>query len=80
MDFVLRILGTGFSGIFVSGTLIPDSDRKRDSGFLELYSELQYSGFQISPAKISRIPESSFTYMGRPFLVSWNSSLSPHSH
>ena len=56
------ILGTGFSGIFVSGTVILDSSRKRDYGFLELYSE-----FQISRGKISRIPESGFRYLGRPF-------------
>ena len=39
--------GTGFP-ILVSGTWIPDSNRYRDSGFLELYSRYyRKPGFQI---------------------------------
>ena len=36
-----------------------------DSGFLHLYSGFQGPGFRIPNAKISRIPESRFLYMGR---------------
>ena len=46
--------------VFVSGTWILESSRQWDSGFLELCSGFQSTGFQIS-----RIPESEFSYMGR---------------
>ena len=46
--------------VFVSGTWILESNRQWDSGFLELCSGFQSTGFQIS-----RIPESEFSYMGR---------------
>ena len=42
------------SGFFVSEIWIPDSNRKRDSGFLKLSSRFQSPGFQIPQAKISR--------------------------
>ena len=45
-----RIPGTGQFQILCQWNL--------DSGFLELHSELQSSGFRILQAKISRIPES----------------------
>ena len=41
-----RILGNGFQ-IFVNATWIPDSNRQRNSGFLELYSRFQDPGFRI---------------------------------
>ena len=60
-----RILGNGFQ-IFVNATWIPDSNRWRNSGFLELYEGFKGSqGFRIPQAKMSRILESGFPYMGR---------------
>ena len=44
--------------VFVSGTWILDSNRKWDSGFLELYSGFQRAGFSIPQGKISQIPDS----------------------
>ena len=56
--------GSGFP-ILVSGTWIPDSNRYRDSGFLELYSRYyRKPGFQIPQAKISGTPEFGFLYVG----------------
>ena len=42
------------SGFFVSEIWIPDSNRKRDSGFLKLSSRFQSPGFPMPQAKISR--------------------------
>ena len=53
------------SGFFVCGTGIPDFDLKWDFGLLELHSRFQSPRFWIPRAKISRIPESVFPYMGR---------------
>ena len=52
MDSGLLVLDSGF---FVSGPWIPDSNRQRDSGFLEPYSRIQS---RIPKAKISRVLES----------------------
>ena len=52
-----RILTTGFL-IFFSGPWIPDSNCYWDSGFLQLYSGFQGSGFRIPQAKFSKIPDS----------------------
>ena len=75
------VLNSGFyavdSWFFVSGTWIPDSNNKWDSGFLELYSAFQRSGFLILliseiliPCALFRIPkirisDSKFLYMRR---------------
>ena len=48
------------SGIPGSYTCIPDS-KAQDSGF----HKQKFSRFRIPDAKISRIPESGFLYMGR---------------
>ena len=54
LDFGFRAVDSGFklldSPSLLSGSWIPDS------GFLQLYSRFQGPGFQISQAKISRIP------------------------
>jgi len=55
------ISGTGFL-IHVSGIWIPDSNRKWDSGLLELYSGFQTPGFWIPEANISQIPDSASKY------------------
>ena len=59
------------SGRFVSGIWIPDSYRKRDSGFLELYSGFQSPGFRIPEANISRIniPETAFPFKEVTFVL-----------
>ena len=44
--------------VFASGTWILDSNRKWDSGFLELYCGFQRPGFAIPRGKISQIPDS----------------------
>ena len=61
-----RIPGTKLQ-IFFSGTWIPDSNWQWDYGFLQLCSGFHRPGFQIPHAKISRIPESGFSYMARNF-------------
>ena len=48
MDYGFQLLDSGF---FMSGTWTPDSNRQRDSGLLELYSEIPSSGFWIPEAK-----------------------------
>ena len=61
-------------GFLVSGTWIPDFNRYRDSGFLELNSGFPSAGFPIlqeqirrlnldSTSKISHIPEFGLPYM-----------------
>ena len=55
-----RIPGTGFQSLSVELGFSLNSKRQWDSGFLELYSGFQSTGFQISP-----IPESEFHYMRR---------------
>ena len=55
---------------FFSGTWILDSNPFYDSRFLELYSRFQNSGFQISQAKLSQIPESGFPCIGQENLSS----------
>ena len=52
------------TGFFIRGTWILDSNREWDSVFLELYSGFQSQGFHFPQAKISRHPESLFSYMG----------------
>ena len=51
MDSEFHALDSGF---FVSEIWIPDSNRKRDSGFLKLSSRFQSPGFRMPQAKISR--------------------------
>ena len=52
-----RILTTGFE-IFFSGPWIPDSNCSWDSGFIQLYSGFQGSGFLIPQTKFSKILDS----------------------
>ena len=52
------------SGILDSYTCIPDS-KTQDSGF----HKQKFPTFRIPNAKISRIPESEFLYMGRNFFL-----------
>ena len=63
LDSGFQIPGTGFQ-IFVSGTWIPYSNLKWDSGFLELHSGFPSPWFRIPPApdKIAefRTPDSRF--------------------
>ena len=54
-DSIFQILPSGF---IISGTWIPDSNRKRDSVILELNFGFQSPGFRIPQARISRIPDS----------------------
>ena len=56
LGFRIRIV----SGILDSYTCIPDS-KAQDSGF----HKQKFPRFRIPNAKISRIPESGFLYMGR---------------
>ena len=51
--------------VFVSGTLILDSNRWWDYGLFEMYSGFQSRGFRIPLANFSRILESGFPYMRR---------------
>ena len=58
-----RIPGTGFQSLSAElGFWIPIVSMIPDSGFLELYSGFQSPGFLILRAKISRFPESLFSY------------------
>lgn len=49
---------------FVSGNLIPESNRYWDSEFLEVDSGVQSQGFRIPQEKISGISESVLPYGG----------------
>ena len=60
LGFRIRIV----SGILDSYTCIPDS-KAQDSGF----HKQKFPTFRIPNAKISRIPESEFLYMGRNFFL-----------
>ena len=65
LGFRIRIV----SGILDSYTCIPDS-KAQDSGF----HKQKFPRFRIPNAKISRIPESGFLYMGRELSVFLNKS------
>ena len=67
LDSGFHVVDSGFQvlnfGFFVSGTGIPDCNRKGDSGFLELYSGLHEHRIPDSTNKISRIPDFTSKYI-----------------
>ena len=69
MDSEFHALDSGF---FVSEIWIPDSNRKRDSGFLKLSSRFQSPGFRMPQAKIPRGFRSTNPFHGaRTSYASW---------
>ena len=54
-DSIFQVLPSGF---IISGTWIPDSNRKRNSVILQLNFGFQSPKFRIPQARISRIPDS----------------------